>query len=183
MALGLALADDLAQQVLQILHIIMLEHPNLCPAEPDTHTDGRMVELVRDDQAPFTHKRRNHRGITRKTHRSDQRVLRADEPRNKPLRLDMHLQRPSFIPAPQTAQAKLLDSRLDRVGAPTTGLCEPEVVVRRDVERARDAARVVVRVVVVGCDAVEDVDRASGDARDGVRETVVHAGLQPARVE
>ena len=50
MRLRLALADDLAQQRLESLHVIVLEHAHICARETDTETDRGVIQLVRDDR-------------------------------------------------------------------------------------------------------------------------------------
>ena len=50
MSLGLALADNLLQQILQVLDVVVLEHADLGTTEPDAVSDRCVVELVGDDK-------------------------------------------------------------------------------------------------------------------------------------
>jgi hypothetical protein len=107
----------------------------------------------------------------------------ADEARDEVLGLLVEVERAALEAGAASADAVPLQALLDDVRAAAAGLGEAEVVVGRDVERAGARAGRTERLVVVLRGAVEESDRAAGDAGDRLRETVVDAGLEPAGVE
>lgn len=66
--LGLTLADNFPQQRFQTLHIIMLEHPDMCSTDPYTKTNRGMVKLVGNDQTTFSNEGGNDGRISCETH-------------------------------------------------------------------------------------------------------------------
>jgi hypothetical protein len=83
--LGLTLADDLPQQILERLHVVVLERPDARPAQPNTEPDRRMVELVRNDQAALSDQGRNDGRIRCETHGRNDSVFLTDELGNEAL--------------------------------------------------------------------------------------------------
>lgn len=154
MRLRLALADDLSQQCLERLHVIVLEHPDICTTQTNAESNRRVVQLVRNDQTTLADQRRDDRRVRRKAHRTDQRVLLADEPRDKCLRLRVQVQAAALEARPARGDAVLHYGRLHRVRTGTPRLREPEVIVRRDVQSPRPGPRGHHRLIVVGRVAV-----------------------------
>lgn len=76
-----------------------------------------------------------------------------------------------------------MQALLHSIGAPTAGLAKTEVVVRRDVECARDGASELLRDVVILRGAVKDGNCAAGDASDWLREAIIDAQLEASDVE
>lgn len=130
MCLRLALADDLSQKLLQILHIVVLEHANVRAAQPDTETDGCVVQLVGDNEAAFRYQGRDDRRIGRKTHRADESIVLSDEASDKSLGLDVKFGGTTFPTSSTYRNAVATHTVLDGISASAACLCEPKVVVR-----------------------------------------------------
>jgi hypothetical protein len=81
--LWLALADGLPEQRLESFNIVVLEHPYIRAAQSYTKTNGRMIQLVGDDEATLGDECGNDRGVGRKTHRRNESVLLAKETGNQ----------------------------------------------------------------------------------------------------
>ena len=142
-----------------------------------------MVIFVRNDQAPLPNQGGDRSRIGRKTHRHDDCILLANEPRNEGLGLCMQIQCATFKSRPARTNAVSPYRFFDCIGTPPTGLGEPEVVVRRDVEGATLRAGKVERFVVVVRGALDEGNRASWDICDGSGEAVFNAAFESARVE
>ncbi len=179
----LTLADAFAKQSLERVHVVVLELPDGGSAEPHAKADRRVVVLVRDDEASLIDEGRDGRRVCSETHRDDHRILGAEELRDELLRLSMKVERACVQPRTARRDTVPPDGRLDRVRAPARRLRKPEVIVRRDVERARGRPCELPGVIVVGRGAVVQHDRAAGDAGRRAREAVVEALLEPAGVE
>ena len=183
MRLRLSLTDNFPQQRLEVVHIVVLEHANISPAQPNTEPDRSVVEFVRDDQAAFVDQRGDDCRVGRKTHRADKRILLPDELGDQCLRNSVQLGRAAFETRPACGHTVPLQPLLNRVCTSATGLSEPEVVVRGDVQSARaGAGEREIQVIIVRF-TIEKVDGASRHARGRVGETVVKASLEPAGIE
>lgn len=183
MCLGLALADTFAQQGLQVLHIVVLEHPDMGTTEPGSETNGGMVELVGDDEAAFANESGNDGRVCGKTHGADEGILSAEEHGDEGLGGDMKIIGTASEPGSTGRNAVALDGLLDGIGATALGLGKTEVVVGGDVEGTGTGACENLGVVVVGEDAVEKKNGAAGNASDGIGETLVEAGFKAAGIE
>jgi len=122
MCLGLALADTFTQQGLQVLHIVVLEHPDVGATEPGTETNGGMVELVGDDEAALANESGNDGRVCGETHGADEGILSADEHGDQGLGNDMKITRTASEPGSTGRNAVALDGLLYGVGATATGL-------------------------------------------------------------
>ena len=142
-----------------------------------------MVIFVRNDQAPLSNQGGDCSRIGCKTHGHDDRIFLANKLRHECLSLCMQIQRATFQPRPARTNTVSFDRVFDRIGTPPTGLGEPEVVVRRDIEGAALGTRKVKRIVIIVRGALNEGDRASWNIRDGSGETVLDAPFEPARVE
>lgn len=179
----LSLTHALAQKRLEVHHVVMLVLPNHTPTQPRSKPNTRMVQLVRNDETPLAHERRERRRIRREPHPDNHRVLGPDKIGDEPLGLDVQVVRPNVRAAARARDAKELDHRFGLVGAGSSGLGEAKVVVRRDVERLSRFAGEGEGGVEVGRGAVENGGGARGDGGDGATEAVVDAELEAARVE
>jgi hypothetical protein len=180
---GLALGDDLAQELLERLHVVVLEHADARAREPDADTDRGVVELVGDDEAALADERRDDGRVGREAHGHDGRVLLADEIGDERLGLLVEVECAALQPGSARADAIPLDALLDDVGAAAASLSETKVVVRRDVEGAGPSAGEGQRFVVILAVPVEEHDRPASDTGDGLAETVVDTSLEPAGIE
>jgi len=77
--LGLALADDLPQQILKRLHVVVLERPDARPAQPDTEPNRRMIELVGNYETALSDQGRNDGRIRCETHGRNESVFLPDK--------------------------------------------------------------------------------------------------------
>ena len=142
-----------------------------------------MVQLVRNNQAPFIHQRRNNSRIRRKAHGTDQGILLAKELRNELFRLGVQVERTALKAGTTSSKSIALDALEDGISTPALPLRETEVIVRREVKPARaGASELECRVMIVRF-AVEQRDGTTWHARCGPRETIINALLQPPGVE
>lgn len=183
MRLRLALADDLAQQLLKRLHVVVLEHAHVRSAQPDPVPNRGVVELVRDDEAALADETRDDVRVCRETHGANERILHTEEPGDERLRLLVQIKGPAFETGAASGNAIPPDARLHRISARAVALRETEIVVRRNVERAGACASGDHRLVVVGRVPVQEHDGTPWDASDGVGETVIDTKLETTRVE
>lgn len=180
---GLALAYDFPQEVLQVLHVVVLESPDDSAAQPHTDTDRRVIEFVGNDEAAFASQSRDGGRVGSVSHRRDQSVFLADELSDELLSLDVQIRGTAFQPGLASRQTVLPDTLLDGISASTASLSETEVVVRRDVEGAGAVAGGNKSVVVVLGDPIEGDDGAAGDSSDGAGEDVFQTVFEAAGVE
>lgn len=164
-------------------HIVMLECPDVGPAVPHTHTNGRVIQLIRDDKAPFPNQRRDDRRVGREAHGADERIFRADELRDKGLTLYMQIRRAAFESGAPCRDPVPPERFLDNIGTPALGLRKAEVVVGRDIQGAGAFAGELLGDVVIFRGAVEDGDGAACDASDRLGETIVNPSFESAGVE
>jgi hypothetical protein len=68
---GLALGDSLAKNTLQVADVVVLEHFDDSAGKSGAKADGRVVELVRDDEAALSDESREGRGVGTETHGED----------------------------------------------------------------------------------------------------------------
>jgi len=199
MCLGLALADTFAQQGLQVLHIVVLEHPDVGATEPGSKTNGGMVKFVRDDKAAFSNESGNDGRVCGETHGGDEGILSANEHGDEGLGNNMKIIGTTSEPGSTRRDAVALDGLLNGIGATAPGLGETEVVVGGDVEGTGTGACEGtgtgacegtgtgacedLGMVVVERDAVEKTNGAAGNASDGMGETLVEAGFKAAGIE
>jgi len=183
MCLGLALADTFAQQGLQVLHIVVLEHPDVGATEPGSKTNGGMVKFVRDDKAAFSNESGNDGRVCGETHGGDEGILSANEHGDEGLGNNMKIIGTTSEPGSTRRDAVALDGLLNGIGATAPGLGETEVVVGGDVEGTGTGACEDLGMVVVERDAVEKTNGAAGNASDGMGETLVEAGFKAAGIE
>lgn len=180
---GLTLRDALPEEVLEVVHVVVLVLAHHGARQARAEPDRRVVELVRDDEAPFAHEGRERRRVGRKAHRDDHRVLGAEELCDEALRLDVERARADVVARAMQRHTHLAHNHLGLVGAGPARLGKAEVVVRRYVERLRRLARKDKVVEVVGRRAVEADGGACSDARDRARKAVLEAELEAPRVE
>ena len=95
----------------------------------------------------------------------------------------MQVERTGFEPGSTGADSVLSDSSFDSIGTPSCSLSEPEVVVRRDVERPRLGPGQLERLVLVVGFTVEQGDRPSSDTGSRSRETIVQSEFKSTGVE
>lgn len=68
---GLALGDSLAEDTLQVVDIVVLEHFNDSARESGTEADGGVIELVGDDKTTLSYESGECSGVGTKTHGED----------------------------------------------------------------------------------------------------------------
>ncbi len=129
MRLRLALTGDLAKKALERLHVVVLECPHVRPTETHTKPDGRVIQLVRDDQTALANKSRNDGRVRGETHGADQRVFHPQEPCNKRLGLFVKIKCPALQPRTASGDTIPLDARFYSVRARPTSLGETEIIV------------------------------------------------------
>lgn len=161
----------------------MLETSDARARESNTESDGRVVELVGNDETSSVDQSRDGGRVGSESHGHDHGILGSQEARDKLLRLKMQIQRPSFQPGSTSTDPVLLDRRLYRIGTPSRSLSEPEIVVRRDVERTGLSTGKVEGSLLVGSLTVIAYDRSTGNTGSGTREAVVETEFQSTGVE
>lgn len=150
MSLGLSLTDDFSEQRLEALHVIMLEHPDVCTAKPDSETDRSVVELIRDHETTFSNKGRNESRISGKTHRTDESIFHADKFGDERLANAVQVTGTTGKPSTTGGDAIAFDGLFHGISTPSAGLSKAEIVVGRDVEGTGAVASEILSVVVVG---------------------------------
>ena len=94
--LGLALANDLPQQIFKRLHVVVFEHPDARPAQPDTEPNRRVVEFVGNDQTTLPDQGRNDGRIRCETHGRNDSVFLTDKSSNEALSSLVEVQGTTF---------------------------------------------------------------------------------------
>lgn len=179
----LTLTDRLAQQRLQRKHIIMLEHPDTRRAQPNAESDRGVVQFVRDDEAALVDECGDRRRVGSKAHTDDHGVFRPDELGHEFLRLNVQIQCTRFQPHTARGNTIPLQPCFHGIGDSTRRLSEPEIVVRRNVQRtSRRSRQRKVFVEILG-NSIKRLDRSSRDTRHRSREAVVHSSLESTSVE
>ena len=123
----------------------MLEHADVGVTQPHAKADRGVVELVGDHQTSLADHHRDEGRIRGKTHRTDERILHAHEPRNEGFAQNVEIVRTGMQTRTAGGDAVSFEQLLDGIRAPAARLCKAEIIVRR-VLRAR--VRAPVRVWV-----------------------------------
>lgn len=95
----------------------------------------------------------------------------------------MQIVRPTSKSGPTRTYPIPLQTLFNSIRTPSSRLCEPEVIIRRDIDGTSFGACEFLGDVVVICYTVEFDDGATCDACDGLGETVVDTEFKAAGVE
>jgi hypothetical protein len=127
----------------------MLEHPYVGAAQSCTDTDRCVIKFVRDEEAAFGDECRYNRGVGRKAHRRDNRILLSNETGNERFCGQMQLGGATFNPGATRGEAVTTKTLLNGVCTSTLSLSKTKVIVGRNVEGAGRGSGEIKSVVVV----------------------------------
>lgn len=180
---GLTLSNSLTKQLLEILHIVVLERPDNSSRKTGTDTNRGVVELIRNKEITLGDERREGTSVGDKAHRENHGSGLANELCDFAFNLESEIRSTSIRARAAAAEAVLANALLDGIGARANGLGEAKIVVRAHVQGLGAGTGVLVVAIEVIRLAVKESDVAARDASGGSGEAVVDAHLESTNVE
>ena len=183
MGARLALGDGFAQEALEIVDVVVLEHFDHGAGEAGAEPDGGVVQLVGDDQTAFADEGGEGGGVGLEAHGEDHGGFFAYEACDEVFDLDVQIRGAGVGARAGHGDAVFLDGFFHGVGAGTFGLGKAKVVVGRHVEGfSGRACQSEMQVVVVGF-AIYQSDVSSWNSSCWSRKAVVDPHFQSSNVE
>lgn len=174
---GLALRDAVAENALEVLHVVVLKHGNHGTRETGAEAEGRVVQFVRDEERAFGDKGRESSSVGSKAHGENHGIRLAHEFGNELLDVGVKVQGAGLGASARRRHAIFPDSLFSRISAGSLGLGKAEIIVRAHVESLGLSSGKLEGEIVVVRGAVEEGNVAARDTSDGTVEAVVDSHL------